>query len=161
MGPLQWSLGWIRRQRHIARTENNGPCWTINAYLILYPWRSTRWPFLKYLAPRWYVLIPTSIADLGSLFCWWIVSIWRRKLPHPCIQRMGTHNQSLRNLWNRISSFNKLMHCISFEIVTEFSFVYNGLLASKLGMKVSTNHRDIQRPQSRLSLYGGFNESWA
>ena len=53
-----WEINWkklyriyreeglaVRRQRHIACTENNGRCAATNAYLTLHSWRNTRWLF--------------------------------------------------------------------------------------------------------------------
>jgi hypothetical protein len=51
---------------------------------------------------------------------------------------MRADTQSLRNLRNRLTSINNLMHRITLEIVTKLGFAHNGLLASLLGKKVST-----------------------
>lgn len=47
--------------------------------------------------------------------------------------------QPLRNLRDRIPPFHDLMHRIPLEVVTEFGVTHDGLFASNLGNKVSTN----------------------
>jgi hypothetical protein len=51
---------------------------------------------------------------------------------------MRTDAQSFGHLSNRITALRNLLHSITFEIFTEFSFTHDRLLASLLEKKVST-----------------------
>lgn len=57
---------------------------------------------------------------------------------------MHAHAQPLGNLLHGVAPLGDLTHGVAFEIVAEIDFAHDGLLASKLAKKVSTNLGVIQ-----------------
>ena len=71
----------------------------------------------------------------------------RRRVPEqlqPLLERARDDAQTPGHLSNRIPPYRDLMHRITLEIFTEIWLPYKGLLASKLGKKVSAILGDIQ-----------------
>ena len=57
--------------------------------------------------------------------------------------------ETLRNLSHRIAPLRDLPHRVTLKLFAEIRLAHDGLLASKLGRKVSTNLGAIQMRHSR------------
>jgi hypothetical protein len=115
--------------------------------------RSTQLPILRCRAPPSHVPVQASAVGLRQ-------PVHRQTRPESVTsqtassthRRVGTNTQPLRNLRNWITTLNVLMNSFAFEIVTEIGFAHDGLLASILGKKASTNLGAIQRTYARPSI---------